>query len=156
MEGVAAEAATGEGTPRDRLRAHVELVEEAYEFFLAYAAQGMTGTEGRAPNSTLREYLDRLRPALEELGPLTAAMAAAEGIQPEDRFRAFRQVVEDDARKAGAAVGMVAARGVVSSQMIDNLNASVHLRALLTDLFLLDELVDLKVPAAPAGRHAGG
>jgi hypothetical protein len=30
----------------------------------------------------------------------------------------------------------------VSSQLIDNLNANIHLRALLTDLFLMDDLID--------------
>jgi hypothetical protein len=29
----------------------------------------------------------------------------------------------------------------ISSQLIENLNASIHLRALLTDLFLLDEIL---------------
>jgi hypothetical protein len=29
----------------------------------------------------------------------------------------------------------------VSSQLVDNLNASIHVRALLTDLFLIDEAV---------------
>jgi hypothetical protein len=33
----------------------------------------------------------------------------------------------------------VLAQPSISSQLIDNLNASIHLRALLTDLFLLDE-----------------
>jgi hypothetical protein len=32
----------------------------------------------------------------------------------------------------------------ISSQLIDNLNASIHLRALLTDLFLLDEILKLQ------------
>jgi hypothetical protein len=29
----------------------------------------------------------------------------------------------------------------ISSQLVDNLNASIHLRALLTDLFLIDEVL---------------
>jgi len=29
----------------------------------------------------------------------------------------------------------------IGSQVIDNLNASIHLRALLTDLFLIDEVL---------------
>ena len=29
----------------------------------------------------------------------------------------------------------------ISSQLIDNVNASIHLRALLTDLFVLDEVL---------------
>ena len=39
------------------------------------------------------------------------------------------------------------AQPAISSQLIDNLNASIHLRALLTDLFLIDEI--LKVNSQP-------
>ena len=38
-----------------------------------------------------------------------------------------------------AALGLVMAQPSISSQLIDNLNASIHFRALLTDLFLVDE-----------------
>jgi hypothetical protein len=31
------------------------------------------------------------------------------------------------------------AQRAIGSQLVDNLNASIHLRALLTDLFLIDE-----------------
>jgi hypothetical protein len=48
-------------------------------------------------------------------------------------------VVVDDARKAGAAIALVLAQEKISSELVDNLNASIHLRALLTDLFLLSE-----------------
>jgi hypothetical protein len=33
----------------------------------------------------------------------------------------------------------VLAQPAIGSQLIDNLNASIHVRALLTDLFLIDE-----------------
>jgi hypothetical protein len=36
-----------------------------------------------------------------------------------------------------AAIELVLAQPTISSQLVDNLNASIHLRALLTDLFLL-------------------
>ena len=29
----------------------------------------------------------------------------------------------------------------ISSQMIDNVNASIHVRALLTDVFVIDEIL---------------
>jgi hypothetical protein len=48
-------------------------------------------------------------------------------------------VLDRDARDAQAAVRLVLAQPVISSQLVDNLNASIHLRALLTDLFLIDE-----------------
>ena len=36
---------------------------------------------------------------------------------------------------------LVAAQSTISSELIDNLNASLHLRVLLTDLFLLDDVI---------------
>ena len=54
---------------------------------------------------------------------------------------ALIDVLERDARDAQAAVQLVMAQTSISSQMIDNLNASIHLRSLLTDLFLVDELI---------------
>jgi hypothetical protein len=51
----------------------------------------------------------------------------------------FSPVVVDDARKSGAAIELVLAQEKISSELVDNLNASIHLRALLTDLFLLSE-----------------
>jgi hypothetical protein len=36
---------------------------------------------------------------------------------------------------------LVLSQATISSQLIDNLNASIHLRALLTDLFLIDEIL---------------
>jgi len=34
---------------------------------------------------------------------------------------------------------LVLAQKSISSQLVDNLNASIHVRALLTDVFLIDE-----------------
>jgi len=53
-------------------------------------------------------------------------------------------VLERDAANALAAVELVLAQPKISSQLIDNLNASIHLRTLLTDMFLIDELVKLQ------------
>lgn len=53
-------------------------------------------------------------------------------------------MVDRDARDSLAAIELVLAHPAISSQLIDNLNASIHLRALLTDLFLLDEIVKLQ------------
>jgi hypothetical protein len=50
-------------------------------------------------------------------------------------------VLDRDASATLAAVRLVAAQESVSSQLIDNLNANIHFRALLTDLFLVDELI---------------
>ena len=43
---------------------------------------------------------------------------------------------------------VVKAQDFQTSQLVDNLNVSVHVRALLTDLFLLDEALCLGVDEA--------
>jgi len=50
-------------------------------------------------------------------------------------------VLERDASAAFAAFELVLAQPSISSQVVDNLNASIHVRALLTDVFLIDEIL---------------
>jgi hypothetical protein len=52
---------------------------------------------------------------------------------------AFFAAVERDAQTAQSVIRLVLAQDDIGSQIIDNLNASIHLRALLTDVFILDE-----------------
>ena len=68
-----------------------------------------------------------------------ATPAAAEAAAEAKATKAPRPGWPPDALKAGAALRLVLAQPAISSQLIDNLNASIHLRALLTDIFLLDE-----------------
>jgi hypothetical protein len=79
--------------------------------------------------------------ALDGLGSVISACAS--GVDPElpKVGAAFFAAVESDARIALATIRLVLARADISSQLIDNLNASIHLRALLTDLFVVDEVL---------------
>ena len=58
---------------------------------------------------------------------------------------ALADVVRQDAHKTRVAVTLVKVQPAISSQLIDNLNASIHFRALLTDLFLLDEAMKTSI-----------
>jgi hypothetical protein len=109
----------------DKLAARCNTVEEAYEFMLAYAAQGV------ADGIEIREYLTRAAEALTGI----AAGAREELDSP------FLAVLDRDAADSLAAIELVLAQPAIGSQLIDNLNASIHLRALLTDLFLIDEVL---------------
>jgi hypothetical protein len=111
----------------DDLKQRIEAIETGYEFMLAYAAQGRQTDKGGGSGSKVREHLIGMATALDGLG------AAAKAGQ------AFFAAVETDARVALGALRLVLARSDISSQLIDNLNASIHLRALLTDLFVVDE-----------------
>ncbi len=106
----------------------IEVIEAGYEFLLAYAAQGRETDVGKGGNSEVRTTLAGMS---EATGNVVALL--------EEQDHDFARVVVDDARKSLAAIALVAAQPAISSELIDNLNASIHLRALLTDLFLLSE-----------------
>ena len=121
------------------LRQRSDAIEECYEFMLAYAAQGLPGDAGSQSGGQLREFLRR---AVEALAGLSSAYTiAVAGLQPAERYQAFLDVLDRDARDSLAAMDLVVAQPALSSQLIDNHNASLHLRALLTDLFLIDEIL---------------
>jgi len=106
-----------------------DAIEECYEFMLAYAAQGLPSDE---TSPRVREFLSRAVSALHGL---------AESCRAAVKSSAFLAVLDRDARDSLAALELVLAQPAISSQLIDNLNASIHLRALLTDLFLLGEIL---------------
>ena len=116
-------------------------VEECYEFMLAYAAQGVVDEAGSKSASELRTFLGRAETALTNLADACRSEVHRGGLEPGDRYLAFIDVLDRDARSALAAVRLVIAQPSISSQLVDNLNASIHVRALLTDLFLIDEIL---------------
>src|SRR5262245_40219679 len=123
------------------LKARCDAIEECYEFMLAYAAQGVVDEAGSKSAGQLRELLARAEAALTGLGYSYRAAVDSDRLEPADRYRAFIDVLDRDARSALAAYQLVIAQPSISSQLIDNLNASIHVRALLTDLFLIDEIL---------------
>jgi hypothetical protein len=121
----------------EALQQHVDAIESGYEFLLAYAAQGLTTDEGNANSEQLRTYLRRMDEGIAGLEPAVRAVLGASGGAAD--FEDFLQAVTRDAAAARGALRIVQSRPGISSQLIDNLNVSTHLRAVLTDLFLLDE-----------------
>jgi hypothetical protein len=122
-------------------------IEECYEFMLAYAAQGLPTDEGSHSGGQIREYLGRAVKAMSALAEC-ATVVEHERLEPAQRYHAFFAVLHRDAHDSLAAVELVLAQPTISSQLIDNLNASIHLRALLTDLFLLSEIANTQRRAA--------
>jgi hypothetical protein len=125
-----------------------DAIEECYEFMLAYAAQGLPGDQGSQSGGQLRHLLGRAVEALTGLAEAYSAEVEEQSLGPAEPYQAFRAVLDRDATDSLAAIGLVLAQPSLSSQLIDNLNASIHLRALLTDLFLIDEVFKLRALAA--------
>jgi hypothetical protein len=110
------------------------VIERGYEYLLAYAAQGRqeeTGTELRDTLVRMHEALTNMQGSIRaRYGELPALSGVAD----------FMDVVERDVKAARGAIGLVLSRDRIASLLVDNLNASVHLRALLTDLFVIEQV----------------
>jgi hypothetical protein len=65
------------------------------------------------------------------------------------KYEAFFALLERDAGDSPAALELGLAQPTMSSQFIHNLNASFHLRALLTDVFRLTQVLTGRLRADP-------
>jgi hypothetical protein len=126
---------------RDGLRDDIDAIEDAYEFILAYAAQGLSGNEAGGAGSQIRDVLMRCQDAVEQLPARLTALVASRQLESAADYHAFIHIVERDAGDTRTALRLILAQGAISSQLIDNFNAWIHLRALLTDLFVIDEIL---------------
>lgn len=122
-----------------------DVIEECYEFLLGYAAQGLPSDEGTTVGRQVREHLQRASEAMAGLGASCKKAIVDERLEPAAKYDAFCSMLERDASNSQAAIDIVLAQPALSSQLIDNLNASSHLRALLTDLFLVGEILRTRV-----------
>jgi len=129
-----------EGARAD-LKSRCDTIEEAYEFFLAYASQGLPSDANSS--HPIREHLRRFDAALSGVRDFFDSCVVRLGLDDgrAAAARSFIAVLEADAAKAQSAIRLVLAQPSIGSQTIDNLNASIHIRALLTDLFLIDEIL---------------
>jgi len=118
-----------------------EVVEECYEFLLGYAAQGLQSDEGSSAGREVRTQLEQAREALIGLPESCRQAIHDHQLEPSGKYVAFCRTLERDGNDSLVALELVLAQPSISSQLIDNLNASSHLRALLTDLFLFGEIL---------------
>jgi hypothetical protein len=113
----------------------IETLERGYEYLLAYAAQGRQDDAG----TEVRRTLESMQAALGSLGTHVKAAIVRDSEQTAREASAFIDAVFEDARKSRGAIALVLSRAAISSLLVDNLNASIHLRALLTDVFIADQ-----------------
>ena len=118
------------------LRDRIDAVEEAFEYMLAYANQGRE-EEDKSEDSGIRAFLSRAADALDGVHE-TAADAAAQ-LEPDQAiWQSYLAILEEDAARARTFILFTLAQPNLSSETVDNLNTTNHMRTVLTDLFLLD------------------
>ena len=123
-------------TNNTEIRKNIELVEEAYEFMLAYAAQGRAD-EGAGPDGAhIRTFLTQFSEAtdniINELDNLTEADGTME---------TFIKTAKTDADTVKSVLAIMLQKENVSSEMVDNANGLITVRSYLTALFFIDKAV---------------
>lgn len=113
------------------LAKHIETIEAGYEFLLAYAAQGRPAAAETGPGPHARPTIEGMAESMQLI-----AMQLSTSEDP------FELVIVEDCLKAGAALKYILKQEAIGSEIVDNLNASIHLRAVLTDLFLYSEAIE--------------
>jgi len=129
----------------------IEQIEAAYEYMLAYAAQGRD-REPQGSSPSIRDFLGNLQAALTVLEPLAAGEVARLSLSEASAGAVLGLATQSgaDAMRALLVVNVALTAPSLSSQLIDNLNASAHLRCVLTDIFVLDEALQQHARAALA------
>lgn len=116
------------------LREAFDTVEEAYEFMLAYAAQGRQTESETEGASQIRGFLDRFRSALDDMdGAIPQLIPAG------SPGHAYAERFIDDSAIMKSILDLLTSRDNITSEMIDNTNGMVPVRSLLTNIFFVDQ-----------------
>jgi hypothetical protein len=120
----------------DTVRAHIERIEEAYEFMLAYAAQGRAD-EGAGPDGAhIRTFLAQFDTAVAAiLGELDALPGAG------GEVAAFIDSFRADSAVMASVLRTMLAREQIGSEAVDNANGLIAVRSYLTGLFFIDKVL---------------
>ena len=124
----------------EKLRNSINDVEAGYEYMLAYAAQGLMdepSSGGSGPS--IRVYLEKMLNGLSSIADDFEDVINDVTGDNAELYINYLSVLKEDAVKSEKAIALVMSLPSIGSQVIDNLNASIHIRALLTDVFLIDE-----------------
>jgi len=118
----------------------IDNIENAYEFMLTYAARGVQ-REMENESPSIRDFLKSLSQTLENINDIFTKVVRGLKLDSKEELFDFINILQEDARKAKSAVDLILSLPSISSQLVDNLNASIHLRALLTSIFIIDESI---------------
>lgn len=118
----------------ETIRGQIERIEEAYEFMLAYAAQGRSDEGGGPDGAHIRTFLNQFDDAATAVeGELDTVPGA------ENEASAFLAALKADSAVVTSVLRTMLARDRITSEVVDNANGLISVRSYLTGLFFLDK-----------------
>ncbi|WP_331235040.1 hypothetical protein [Natronorarus salvus] len=119
----------------------VSRAEEAYEFMISYAGQGI-GRE--IPTKDVREiriYLNQLREALQDSVTTGKEIPEEFDIDGEEHFYDVVDQMEVESEDAVEILDLLIAQDRITSQQVDNLNGMSVFQSIVMKMFFLEEIV---------------
>jgi len=118
------------------IRQQIEIVEESYEYMLAYAAQGRAD-EGAGPDGAqIRTFLNQYSSAIESIAGSLDGLADSN-----PQAAAYFDGLKRESAVMDSVVKILLARDNISSEVVDNANGLIAVRAYLTSLFFIDKAI---------------
>lgn len=118
------------------IRKNIEAIEEAYEFMLAYAAQGRAEEGAGADGAQIRTFLRQYSASVDAI---TGALGSIAEVNAE--AGAFVKCFRRESETMASVVKIMLARDNISSEVVDNANGLISVRAYLTSLFFMDKAI---------------
>jgi hypothetical protein len=121
----------------------VERVEEAYEFMISFAGQGLgreEQTEGDAEE--IRSYLLQLRDGLEAGVEAAADIPDEEDVAGAEEYETFVDGLAEEIEEATLILDLLAAQDLVTSAQVDDINGMSVFQSIVMKFFFLDDLTE--------------
>ena len=118
------------------IKTQIEAVEEAYEYMLAYAAQGRAEEGAGSDGAQIRTFLNKFNEAVYAIASMIDTIPGAD-----EDAAGFVASLRIDSGTMSSVLRIMLARDNISSEVVDNANGLISVRSYLTALFFLDKAV---------------
>jgi hypothetical protein len=119
-----------------KIKENIEKIEEAYEYMLAYAAQGRADEGAGADGAQIRIFLNMFDESLKALDGFTSDISK-EVPGADDFIEHF----QSESKVMESVLKVLLAKKNLSSEVIDNTNGLISVRTYLTSLFFIDKSI---------------
>lgn len=130
-------------TTLDSFQQAVEQAEEAYEFMISFAGQGVGRKEQQPEDSDqIRHFLRQLKTALTEGCGHAARIPEDHDIHGEEEYILFVDQLQTEIETAILALDLLCAQEKITSSQVDDLNGLVSFQSIIMKLFFIDDLTE--------------
>lgn len=118
----------------------VERTEEAYEFMISFAGQGIGREIEQSSSDQVREYVHQLHDALGDAVTAAAAIPDEYDVSGAEQYEQVVSGLGDEVTEAQQFLSLLGAQDRITSQQVDNLNGMSVFQSVVMKLFFLEEL----------------